>query len=79
MEEIKSGDLSINEYVLLRQVESEGDFSEAELYKISYKGTLTLVKRGILRKSTQNGKYSIPAEHKHLIQDVRNKLGINKI
>lgn len=79
MEEIKSGDLSINEYLLLREVKTEGELNEAELYKISYKGTIMLVKKGILKKSENTGNYFVPTEHQHLIQDVRNKLGINKV
>jgi hypothetical protein len=75
---INSADLTINEYLILREVNAEGDIEESNLYKISYKGATMLVKKGVLKKGS-TGKYFIPQEHKHLIQDVRNKLGVSKI
>jgi len=76
---IKSEDLTINEYLILREVNSEGDIDEGSLYKISYKGASMLVKKGVLRISASSGKYFIPTEHKHLVQDVRHKLGVDDI
>ena len=79
MMKIRAGKLTLDEYIILRQLYSEGATPEFTLSKMSYSGFMLLQAKGVIGQSRDKNNWFIRSEYRYLVQDARNALGVNRI